>query len=94
MSTKVKKPLTLPRERAAKQGTQKQDLKDRATAFFAERRQAYAESVLLALCGNPSITENCTPAEIAGKSIEIADAMIDALYIRPIEAHNGVQEGE
>jgi hypothetical protein len=55
-----------------------------ASAYLAERRKAYVESAFVAFCGNPNITENCSPKEIAAKAIECADALIEGLFINPL----------
>ena len=83
MTTKVRKTLTLPREKEAKMEAQIKKINE-ASAYLAERRKAYVESAFVAFCGNPNITENCSPKEIAAKAIECADAMIEGLFINPI----------
>ena len=83
MTTKVKKPLTLSREKGAKMEAQFKKINE-ASAYLAERRKAYVESAFVAFCGNPNITENCNPKEIAAKAIECADALIEGLFINPI----------
>ena len=82
-NNKVKKPLTLSREKGAKKEAQMKKINE-ASAYLAERRKAYAESAFVAFCGNPNITENCSPKEIAAKAIECADALIEGLFINPI----------
>ena len=82
-NNKVKKPLTLPREKEAKKEAQMKKINE-ASAYLAERRKAYVESAFVAFCGNPNITENCSPKEIAAKAIECADALIEGLFINPI----------
>lgn len=96
MTTKVKKTLTLPREKEAKKEAQIKKINE-ASAYLAERRKAYAESAFVAFCGNPNITENCSPKEIAAKAIECADALIEGLFINPImeaKKKDAVQEGK
>lgn len=94
MTTKVRKTLTLPREKEAKKEAQMKKINE-ASAYLAERRKAYAESAFVAFCGNPNITENCSPKEIAAKAIECADALIEGLYINPITGgKDAVQEGK
>ena len=87
MTTKVKKPLTLSREKKAKENQLMREAEHKineASAYLAERRKAYVESAFVAFCGNPNITENCNPKEIAAKAIECADALIEGLFINPI----------
>ena len=96
MTTKVRKTLTLPREKEAKKEAQMKKINE-ASAYLAERRKAYAESAFVAFCGNPYVVENLKPEEIAARSIECADALIEALYVNPImeaKAKNAVQEGK
>ena len=96
MTTKVKKPLTLSREKGAKMEAQIKKINE-ASAYLAERRKAYVESAFVAFCGNPYMVENLKPAEIAARSIECADALIEALYVNPImeaKKKDAVQEGK
>lgn len=96
MTTKVRKTLTLSREKEAKKEAQIKTINE-ASAYLAERRKAYVESAFVAFCGNPYVVENLKPAEIAARSIECADALIEALYVNPImeaKEKNAVQEGK
>lgn len=100
MTTKVKKPLTLSREKKAKENQLMREAEHKineASAYLAERRKAYVESAFVAFCGNPYVVENLKPAEIAARSIECADALIEALYVNPImeaKKKDAVQEGK
>ena len=71
---------------------------DKMAGFIAGRRQAYAEAVFVAFCQNPEIVHGGrVPQNVALDAIEYADALIDALFLKPLEEeakkHN-VQEGK
>ena len=66
--------------------------------FIAERRQAYAEGAFIAFCKNPNIVSaDRLPRDVARDAIEYADALVDALFLKPLEEeakkHN-VPQGE
>lgn len=71
---------------------------DKMAGFIAGRRQAYAEGVFIAFCKNPNIVSaDRRPRDVARDAIEYADALVEALFIKPLEEeakkHN-VQEGK
>ena len=72
--------LTLSREREQKLEESKNTL---ATAIM-QKRNAYAESAAVAMCGNPHCTENLTPEEIAANAVRLADALTNELFYKPL----------
>ena len=82
--------LTLSREREQKLEKSKNNL---ATAIM-QKRNAYAESAAVAMCGNPHCTENLTPEEIAANAVRFADALTNELFYKPLGGKDAVQEGK
>ena len=82
--------LTLSREREQKLEESKNNL---ATAIM-QKRNAYAESAAVAMCGNPHCTENLTPEEIAANAVRLADALTNELFYKPLGGKDAVQEGK
>ena len=82
--------LTLSREREQKLEESKNTL---ATAIM-QKRNAYAESAAVAMCGNPHCTENLTPEEIAANAVRLADALTNELFYKPLGGKDAVQEGK
>ena len=76
----------------------KPDPKEQMQTFLAQRKQAYAEAVFVAFCQNPEIVNASRPAkDVARDAIEYADALVEALFLKPLEEeakkHN-VPQGE
>lgn len=60
--------------------TPKADPKAEIQKFFAQRRQAYAESAFVAFCQNPQALIDWDAKEMAERAVEAADALLDALF--------------
>lgn len=81
-----------------KMAAPKPDPKEQMQTFLAQRKQAYAEAVFVAFCQNPEIVNASRPAkDVARDAIEYADALVEALFLKPLEEeakkHN-VPQGE
>ena len=64
----------------------KPDPKAQMQTFLAQRKQAYAEAVFVAFCQNPEIVNaRSLPHNVARDAIEYADALVEALFIKPLE---------
>lgn len=59
---------------------------EKMAGFIAGRRQAYAEAVFVAFCQNPNIViADRLPRDVARDAIEYADALVEALFLKPLE---------
>lgn len=81
-----------------KMAAPKPDPREQMQTFLAQRKQAYAESIFVAFCQNPNIVSaERHPNDVARDAIEYADALLEALFLKPMEeaAKKGdVQEGK
>ena len=59
---------------------------ERVLGYLAERRQAYAEGVLIALCKNSAMRDEIRTGEVAVLAVQVADKMMDELYHKPLAA--------
>lgn len=59
---------------------------EKMAGFIAERRRAYAEAAFVAFCHNSEIVNaRSLPHNVALDAIEYADALVEALFIKPLE---------
>ena len=59
---------------------------EKMAGFIAGRRQAYAEAAFAAFCKNPEIVNaRSLPYNVARDAIEYADALVKALFLKPLE---------
>ena len=81
-----------------KMAAPKPDPKAQMQTFLAQRKQAYAEAVFVAFCQNPEIVHGGrVPQNVALDAIEYADALVEALFLKPLEEEakkRNVQEGK
>lgn len=75
-STTPRQPIRLP--------APKPDPKTQVRTFFAQRKQAYSEAILVAYCQNPHMTEVHNGEELAALACKTADALLNELFLKDV----------